>query len=94
MWSDEGGTRSYGNGTSTEGGGYMMESCRTCGRTDSPLRQGWTNALYCSSECERAHVSAVHASMPGGKLPRPYWVPHHVGIEIKRRWADTEGEGE
>lgn len=62
-------------------------TCRECGRS-ACCKRGWTNSWYCSEQCERSHVSAVHASMPGGRLPRPNWVPHHVGLEISRRWED------
>ena len=67
------------------------EPCQNCRqlKSRSELKQGWTNSLYCSESCERSHVSSVHASMPGGKLPRPNWVPHHVGIEISQRWSEV-----
>ena len=67
------------------------EKCHTCGnvRSSYEMKKGWTNCLYCCEECERKHVSAVHGSMPGGKLPRLNWVPHHVGVEISRRWEEN-----
>lgn len=65
----------------------MTDQCRTCGN-EKNLKRGWTNCLYCSETCERSHVSDVHASMPGGNLPRPNWVPHHVAIEITNRWKE------
>ena len=61
--------------------------CQQCGSGKS-LKRGWTNCWYCSEGCERRHVSAVHGSMPGGMLPRPNWVPYHIGEEINRRWID------
>lgn len=67
------------------------EKCGNCGaiKPTYEMKQGWTNCLYCCEQCELAHVSAVHRSMPGGRLPRPNWVPHHVGREISRRWEDS-----
>lgn len=65
----------------------MKDKCRTCGN-EGRLKAGWTNCLYCSESCERSHVSAVHGSMPGGRLPRSNWVPHHIGAEIANRWSD------
>lgn len=68
------------------------EKCAKCGTEKSryELKQGWTNCLYCSENCERAHVSGVHGSMPGsGPLPRNNWVPAHVSREISSRWADA-----
>lgn len=62
------------------------DNCRVC-KNEKGLKRGWTNCLYCSERCELSHVSAVHASMPGGQLPRPNWVPYHVGIEITQRWS-------
>ncbi len=63
--------------------------CTECGGKEN-LKRGWTNSLYCSERCERKGVSRVHASMPGADgLPRPLWVPDHVGIEISGRWEDT-----
>jgi hypothetical protein len=66
------------------------ENCHNCGalKPRYELKQGWTNCLYCCESCEISHVSDVHGSMPGGALPRRNWVPHHIGIEISRRWED------
>jgi len=66
----------------------LEESCRVCGNTKN-LKRGWTNSMYCSEGCERSHVSDVHGSMPGaGPVPRPNWVPYHIGQEISRRWEN------
>lgn len=66
----------------------MEEKCVKCGGTGN-LKRGWTNCWYCSENCERSHVSAVHESMPGaGPVPGHNWVPHHVSVEISRRWKD------
>lgn len=65
----------------------LEDYCTQCGNTKN-LQRGWTNCFYCSESCERTHVSSVHESMPGGRLPRPNWVPHHISIEISRRWKD------
>jgi len=65
------------------------EKCRECGKLKrlSEMKRGWTNALYCSEYCERRAVSDLHGSMPGaGPVPRRNWVPHHIGLEISRRW--------
>jgi len=66
------------------------DKCANCGdiKPGYELKQGWTNCLYCCEGCELSHVSAVHGSMPGGRLPRHNWVPGCVGIEISRRWAE------
>lgn len=62
--------------------------CVVCGETKN-LKRGWTNCFYCCSHCEVKHVSAVHDSMPGsGGLPRRNWIPQHISIEIRRRWAE------
>lgn len=63
----------------------MDDKCHECG-SGGHLKRGWTNCLYCSESCERSHVSAVHRSMPGGRLPYPNWVPSHIANEISRRW--------
>lgn len=69
----------------------MSDKCNYCGDSTRELRIGWTNAPYCSEECERTAVSNLHGSMPGaGPVPRTNWVPHHIGLEISRRWADVE----
>lgn len=66
----------------------MNYKCRVCGN-DQNLKRGWTNCMYCSEGCERSHVSDVHGSMPGSApLPRVNWVPHHISVEISRRWED------
>ncbi len=64
----------------------MSDRCENCGNESNELKRGWTNCQYCCESCERSHVSAVHGSMPGGALPSHDWVPHHIGIEINRRW--------
>ena len=67
-------------------GGNMIEKCVVCGGTNN-LKRGWTNSWYCSESCERSGVSSLHRSMPGaGPLPKPNWVPDHIGREIQRRW--------
>lgn len=63
------------------------EPCNRCGG-EGDMKRGWTNAFYCSEGCERSAVSALHGSMPGGKLPRQGWMPHHISNEITRRWAE------
>jgi hypothetical protein len=66
-----------------------MGVCTVCGGNKN-LKRGWTNCWYCSESCERRDVSELHGSMPGaGDVPRPNWVPHHIGIEIRRRWKDN-----
>lgn len=61
--------------------------CNTCGRSDGQLKIGWTNAPYCSADCEINAVSRLHASMPGaGPSPRHGWVPYHILVEIRIRW--------
>lgn len=66
--------------------------CVECGAINVPLKRGWTNALYCSEECERSSVSRLHASMPrAGEVPRYNWVPYHISVEISRRWEATDG---
>ena len=66
----------------------MDEKCVECGETRN-LKRGWTNCWYCSEQCERHGVSKLHNSMPGaGRLPRPNWVPHHIGVAISRRWEE------
>ena len=68
----------------------MPKECVECGSTKS-LKRGWTNAWYCSEQCERRGVSGVHGSMPGsGGLPHPNWVPSYISREISRRWEDDE----
>ena len=63
--------------------------CSVCGN-DKGLKRGWTNSWYCCEEHERLHVSEVHGSMPGaGPAPSRNWVPHHIGLEIERRWSET-----
>lgn len=64
--------------------------CRQCG-APGPLKVGWTQAQYCSESCERRAVSYLHGTMPGaGPLPYPGWIPHHISVEISRRWADEK----
>jgi hypothetical protein len=68
----------------------MTEKCKNCGFNDG-VKRGWTNSMYCSEGCEREHVSLLHGSMPGaGPVPRRNWVPHHIGLEITRRWEDYD----
>ena len=63
--------------------------CANCGARGVPLKQGWTNSLYCSEQCECRSVSRLHGDMPGsGGLPRLGWMPHHIRNEISRRWED------
>lgn len=65
-----------------------MKKCAKCGNIKN-LKRGWTNCWYCSEQCERIHVSDLHASMPGtGPVPRLNWVPHHISLEITHRWLD------
>ena len=70
------------------------KKCAECGNDKGDFKRGWTNAWYCSEVCELRGVSAVHDSMPGGPNPRPNWVPHHIGLEISRRWEDEREEGD
>ena len=66
----------------------MKTSCSFC-KSETPeykMKRGWTNALYCSEQCERNAVSNLHASMPGGPLPHIGWLPHHISVEITNRW--------
>ena len=67
------------------------DNCGKCGisKPRYELKQGWTNCMYCSESCERSHVSSVHDSMPGGRVPRANWVPHHINREISRRWEEA-----
>jgi len=67
----------------------VSDTCTECG-SDKDLKRGWTNSWYCSENCELIGVSGVHGSMPGaGGVPSRNWVPHHTGLEISRRWADS-----
>lgn len=59
-----------------------------CGNTKN-LKRGWTNSLYCSEQCERNSVAALHNSMPGGPSPYFGWMPHHISKEITNRWSDA-----
>lgn len=62
--------------------------CAYCGSKKN-LKRGWTNAYYCSEQCERTAVSALHGSMPGaGPVPRQNWVPSHISREISNRWEE------
>ena len=64
-----------------------MDKTCVCGRPGK--KRGWTNCWYCCEQCELSAVSKLHGSMPGaGPVPYPLWVPHHIGAEIKDRWAD------
>lgn len=66
----------------------MEKKCITCGSTKN-LKRGWTNAWYCSEQCERSSVSKLHGSMPGaGPVPYRNWVPHDIAREISNRWED------
>lgn len=75
----------------TQGAQRMNEKkCTECGRTKN-LKQGWTRSWYCCESCERRGVSRLHGSMPGaGPVPRANWVPHHIAIEIERRWQEVK----
>ena len=63
--------------------------CAECGSATN-LKRGWTNKWYCSESCERTGVSRLHGSMPGGRLPRPGWLPHQISREISERWDGGE----
>ena len=65
--------------------------CAECGRANVPLKRGWTNALYCSSNCEINGVNWVHRSMPGiGPSRDGNWIPSHTKREILERWEDAQ----
>ena len=67
----------------------MKKICTNCGNPG--IKRGWTNCWYCSENCERVSVSALHGSMPGaGPVPRKNWVPSHISNEISNRWQDEE----
>ena len=69
----------------------MSDKCQNCGSAKQHLKMGWTNCMYCSEECEREHVSAVHGSMPdSGGVPRQGWVPDYVSREINNRWKTNQ----
>jgi len=67
----------------------MKKECSRCKKIDYGMKTGWTNAYYCSEQCERSAVSDLHGSMPGaGPVPYPGWVPSHIATEISQRWND------
>lgn len=65
-----------------------MTPCDNCGTPHGlhELKRGWTMALYCSARCERNAVSALHAAMPGNRLPHQGYVPDNIAREIQQRW--------
>lgn len=60
------------------------EKCKVCGKGDT--RRGWDRNWYCCEAHEKANVSRLHASMPGGPVPYAGWVPAHISREIAERW--------
>ena len=41
----------------------MEKKCTECGNTKN-LKRGWTNAWYCSEQCERTDASSWMAASP------------------------------
>jgi len=62
-----------------------IKKCSVCGICKN-LKMGWTNAWYCSENCERRSVTSLHSSMPGAGICRS--LPTHISNEIRNRWVD------
>jgi hypothetical protein len=70
----------------------MKNQCGECESREG-IKCGWSNVWYCSEQCELTAVSNLHRSMPNsGPLPYYNWVPHHIKLEISKRWEEESEE--
>jgi hypothetical protein len=63
------------------------QKCSWCKRDSSLLKMGWNGGDFCSERCERTGISFLHSTMPGNVQPYIGYLPHHISLEISRRWA-------